>query len=292
MLPEDLLKKVRQIELGTRRKMDDMLTGGYKSHFKGQGVQFSEHRVYVPGDDIRHIDWKVSARSRDPLVKKYDEERELNVFLIVDVSRSEQFGTVTKTKEEIAAEVAAMLAYAANISGDKVGALLFAGEVERIIPPKKGRSHLMRIVTQVLSHRAATNGTRLDLALDSALRIMKHSGVVFIISDFITEGYESALRRLAKKHDVVAVQVEDARETEIPEVGSIFFLDPETGEEGLVNTSSYRFKTWFKKYLKERDERLKSLFVKSGVDRLQLSTRDDYADAVVKFFRARSRRRK
>src|SRR3954467_6012417 len=165
MLPDELIRKVRRIEITTRKMVDDVMSGSYRSSFKGQGVQFSEHRVYLPGDDIRHIDWKVSARSREPLIKKYEEERELTVFLVVDVSGSENFGSFKKLKSEMAAEIAGMLAYAAIHTGDKVGVLLFAGQVEKIIPPKKGKQHILRVIRDILTFRSKTRGTDLKGAL-------------------------------------------------------------------------------------------------------------------------------
>lgn len=292
MLPEELLKKVRLIEIGTRRVIDDVLSGNYRSHFKGQGLQFSDHRQYVAGDDVRHIDWKASARTKEPLVKKYEEERELNVFLVIDLSNSGHFGSKTKLKSEAIAEIAAMLASAANLTGDKIGALIFAGEVEKIIPPKKGRGHVLRIVRDILTHESRSPGTNLGQALETASRIMKHAGVVFILSDFLAQDYSNPLKRLARKHDVVAVRVNDGREWDVPEMGSLFIVDPETGEEGLVDTRSYRFRTWLAGFRKKNTEELLSLFRSSRVEELKIETREDYPEAVVRFFRARSSKRK
>jgi uncharacterized protein (DUF58 family) len=292
MLPEELLKKVRLIEITTKKRVDDLMSGGYRSHFKGHGVQFSEHRLYVPGDDVRHIDWKVSARSRDPLIKKYEEERELTVLLVVDVSGSKAFGSSTKLKSEIAAEVGGMLAYAAIHTGDKVGVILFAGGVEKIIPPKKGRVHIQRIIRDLLSHKPKTKGTDLATALEAANRIMKHSGVVFLLSDFLAEGYEIPLKRLVRRHDVVALVVTDEREREIPGLGQFLFVDPETGEERLVDTGSYAFKKWLKDYLTAHKTDTETALKGGRVEQLRLVTKEDYAEAVVRFFRARARRRR
>lgn len=292
MLSEELLKKVRLIEISTRRVIDDVLSGNYRSHFKGQGLQFSDHRLYVAGDDVRHIDWKASARTREPVVKKYEEERELNVFLVIDLSASGHFGSKEKLKSEAIAEIAAMLAHAAIHTGDKIGALIFAGAVEKIIPPKKGRGHVLRIVRDILTFEPKSKGTNLSGALDTASRIMKHSGIVFILSDFIAEGYSLPLKRLARRHDTVAVRVNDGREWSVPEMGSLFIVDPESGEEGLVDTRSYRFKTWLSQYRKKSNEDLVQLFRSSGVEELKIETREDYAEAVVRFFRARSSKRK
>ncbi|MBC7690374.1 MAG: DUF58 domain-containing protein [Methylotenera sp.] len=292
MLSEELRKKIRLIEISTRKLVDDAMSGQYKSHFKGQGVQFSEHRLYVPGDDVRHIDWKVSARSRDPLVKKYEEERELTVFLVVDVSASESFGSAEKTKSEVTAETAAMLASAAIHSGDRVGVLLFGGEVEKVIPPKKGRQHILRIVKDLLTYRPRTQGTDLAGALDAAGRIMKHSGVIFLISDFMANDYEFALKRLAKRHDVVAITVADERESEIPEIGTLLMMDPETGDERLVDTSSYAFKKWFTQYRNMHEQKTRLALKGARVDELKIVTKEDYGEALVRYFRARSRKRR
>lgn len=294
-LSEDLLKKVRQIEYTTRRMINDVVSGNYRSQFKGHGMQFSEHRNYVDGDDIRHIDWKASARKvGDPLIKKYEEERELTVLLLVDVSGSQEFGSQSKLKREVAAEVAGMMAYAAVHTGDKVGMLLFADGVEKTVPPKKGKSHVLRLVRDVLSHRSPVTGTKhgTDLAgaLENALRVMKHTGVVFVISDFMAEGYASALKRLAKKHDVIAIDIADPRESEVPAVGIGLFVDAETGEEFSVDTGSFRFRKWLKESIEKRESALAETLKGSKVERLKLSTAEDYPAALVKYFRARAQR--
>lgn len=300
MLSGDLLRKVRLIEITTRKVVDDVLAGQYRSHFKGQGVQFSEHRLYVPGDDVRHINWNVSARTKEPLIKKFDEERELTVFLVVDVSGSKAFGSSQKLKSEITAEIGGMLAFAATHTGDKVGVLFFSGKVEKIIPPKKGRQHILRIIRELLTyseesakidHAPKIQGTDLKGALDAAGRIMKHSGVVFLISDFIAEGYEISLKRLAKKHDLVAISIGDEREDEVPELGQILLYDPETGQEHLVDTSSYLFKKWFKDYRTGFETDFKTTVKGSRVEVLKVLTKEDYGEAVVRFFRARSRKK-
>lgn len=292
MLSEDLLRKVHLIEINTRKVVDDVMSGQYRSHFKGHGVQFSEHRLYVAGDDVRHIDWKVSARTRDLLVKKFEEERQLNVFLVVDTSGSKHFGTHEKFKSEIAAEIGCMLAYAATHTGDRVGVLLFAGKVEKIIQPKKGRQHILRIIKDLLTFEPTTQGTDLSAALEATGRIMKHSGVIFVISDFMTEGYDIPLKKLARKHDVVAVTISDDREKNIPSVGQVLFLDPETQTERYVDTSSYSFKKWFEDYQAGFETDIQTVFKSSRVETLKIVTKEDYGDAVVQFFRARARRKK
>jgi uncharacterized protein (DUF58 family) len=290
VLSEELLRKVRLIEITTRKRVDDLMSGQYRSHFKGHGVQFSEHRLYVPGDDIRHIDWKASARSRDPLIKKYEEERELTVLLVVDVSASKYFGSSKKVKSEVAAEIAGMLAYAAVHTGDKVGVILFAGEVEHIIPPKKGRQHIQRIIRDLLVYEPVTHGTDMTHALDAASRIMKHSGVVFVLSDFIAEGYEMSLKKLARRHEVVAIAISDERELSIPEAGNFFFVNPETGEERFVDTGSYAFRKWLKEYRAAHELGTEAAMKSSRIEKLRILTKEDYGEAVVRFFRSRARR--
>lgn len=317
MLSPELLQKVHLIEIASRKVVDDVLTGQYKSHFKGQGVQFSEHRQYVPGDDIRHINWNATARAKEPLVKKFDEERELTVFLVVDVSGSAGFGSSKKLKLEVAAEVAGMLACAAIRTGDKIGALFFSGKVEKILPPKKGKQQVLRIIRELLNYsdqsgkdpyyngsmpgpgtptggvqdQGELGGTDLAGALEAAGHIMKHKGIVFVLSDLLAPSFAVPLRRMARRHDLVTLSIEDEREHTVPDVGEILFVNPETGEEAWVNTSSYRFRTWFEDLIKKTDEEHQEIFRKNQVERLRIFTKDDYAEAVVRFFRARGRKK-
>lgn len=291
MLTEDLIRKVRQIEFSVRRIVDDMMAGQYKSFFKGTGVQFSEHRQYYAGDDIRHIDWNVSARSRDLLVKKFEEERELNLLLVVDVSGSEQFGSSVRLKSEILAELAGMLAYAAVHTGDKVGALLFASEVEKIIRPKKGRGHILRLIRDMLAFQPKTRGTNLAGALEGANRILKHKGIVVILSDFQARDWQVPLRKLARRHDVIAVWIQDERESKVPRSGLLEILDPETGETSTIDIGSMAFQRWLegeaKSLTKETAENLRG----KRVDVLKLSSKEDAGEALVRFFNRRRARR-
>ncbi len=291
MLSEEVLKKIKKIEITAKKIIDDSVTGNYRSHFKGQGVQFSEHRVYMPGDDVRHIDWKVSARTRDPLVKKFEEERELTVLILVDLSGSGVFGSQEKLKNEVAAEVAGTLAYAATHTGDKVGALLFSDIVELTIPPKKGKHHVLRMIKDVMSFSPENKGTSLKIALDSANRVMKHAGVVFIISDFLDEDYEISLKRLARKHDVVAICLEDQRESSIPQSGLICLEDPETGEEAIVDTRSSAFQRWFQENRSFEKQKREDLFKRCQIDSLVIQTHDSSIDLLIKYFKSRSRKR-
>ncbi len=289
-LRDELLKKVRRSEITTRKMVDEVMSGQYRSHFKGHGMQFSEHRIYVPGDDVRHIDWKASARSKEPLVKKYEEERELNVFLVVDVSASERFGSSGRLKSEVVAEISSMLAYAAVLTGDRVGAMLFTSKVEKIIPPKKGKQHVLRIVHELLTFQPKQKGTNLAEAIDAAGRIMKHSGVVFLLSDFRAQGFEKALQRLARRHDVVAIRVGDEREAAIPVEDTYLFSDPETGQEAFIDTGSYAFKKWFAEVVKAGGPGLEDKFKKMEVQVVSVLTKEDYGEAIVRFFKKRKRR--
>lgn len=288
MLSDELLKKIKKIEINTRRMIDNSLSGKYRSHFKGHGVQFKEHRQYAVGDDIRHIDWKVSARSREPMIKKYEEERELNALLLVDLSGSESFGSDEKKKSEVLAEVSAMLSFAASQTGDNVGVILFSDRIEKTIPPRRGKQHVLRIIRDLLELKPKGKGTNITLAIDTAFRVLKHTGIVFILSDFLTdENFQHPLRRLTKKHDVVAIWINDERERQVPEHGYGAFLNPETGEEVYVDLGSYRFKKWFKEQAMSRVENIKKIFRGSRVEVVEMQNSGEYADEIVKFFRRR-----
>jgi len=288
---ETLLKKVKRIEIATKRMMDDIMTGGDKSHFKGQGVQFSEHRQYMPGDDIRHLDWKVSARSREPLVKLYEEERELNVFIIADLSASLDFGSRKNTKREALAELAAMIAYAASNTGDKVGVLLVTDRVEKIIELKKGRNHVLRIIRDLLTHPTRPGGTALRKALEETRRLTKHSGIVFVLSDFKAEGFEIPVRQLARKHDVVAIRIEDEAEIRIETTGRFPILDPETGHVFDLDTRSKVTNEGLRLSNLSFDQRTKTLFKQAGVETLSIQTREDHAERLLQFLRRRKQKR-
>ena len=286
-----LLKKVKRIEIATRRMMDDFMSGGYKSHFKGQGVQFSEHRQYSPGDDIRHMDWKVSARSREPLIKQYEEERELNVFIIADLSASVEFGSKNQAKKDIVAELGAMIAYAASSAGDKVGVLFVTDRVEKMIQLKKGKNHVLRIIHDLLSFPTKPGGTALKQAFEETRRMMKSAGIVFILSDFKADGYEIAIRQLARKHDVVAVQIEDPSEKDLIELGTFRLLDPETGKEVEVDPSKYSFQKAFAAHQKSFEQKTKQIFNLAGVEVLSVNTHEDHAERLLHFLKRRKQKR-
>ena len=288
---DSILKKVKKIEIATRRVMDDFMSGGYKSHFKGQGVQFSEHRAYSAGDDIRHIDWKVSARNKEPLIKQYEEERELNVFIIADLSASQDFGSKKQLKKELVAELGAMIAYAASTSGDKVGVILLTNQVRKTIELKKGRNHVLRIIRDLLSFPTESGGTGLKQALEEATRVLKHSGIVFILSDFEAEGYETPLRQLAKKNDVVAVKIKDPSETDFKNLGHLTLYDPETRRQIEVDPSSYAFQKTLKETRDAFEQKTKQIFNLAGVEVLPVNTHEDYAESLVQFLKRRKQKR-
>jgi len=290
MLPEELIQKVKKIEIKTRKMVNDVLTGEYRSQFKGQGIQFSEHRVYSPGDDVRHIDWKASARSKEPLLKQFIEEREVSVLLVVDVSGSSFFGSSEKLKSEVIAEIAGMLAYAATHTGDKVGAILFAGGIEKMIPLKKGRHHVLRIIRDLLEFRPKTKGTHLSEALDSAGRLLKHSSVVFVLSDFVADDFDVPIKRLSRKHDVIAIKIVDQKEESATGHGLFLVVDPETNEKFYLNTDSYDFKNWMKSFKDDYQKTSYKTLKESKVELLEIKTQEDYGEAVVRYFHKRNKK--
>lgn len=288
--PEDILKKVRRIEISTRRIIDTMLSGQYHTRFRGQGMQFSDFREYYAGDDIRHIDWKVTARTQSAHIKKFEEERDLTVYLLVDVSGSGQFGSASKTKGEALAEVCGLLAFAAVRNNDRVGLILFSDQIEKHIPPKKGRAHAMRLVTEILFFEPKSHKTNIKLALEYYSEVVKHTGVVFLASDFYDKDYEKSLRRVGRKHDLVALRMQDKRDTEVPPIGRMEMQDNETGEIFWVNTASYAFQQQFKAERQRFEQHLNTQFLQAGVTRVDLWTNEDYFAKVVSYFKERKRR--
>lgn len=287
---EEILSRVRRIEISTRRIVDTMLSGQYHTRFKGQGMQFSDFREYYPGDDIRHIDWKVTARTQSAHIRKFEEERDLTVYLLVDMSGSREFGSGEKTKGEALAEVCALLAFAAVQNNDRVGLILFTDRVEKHIPPKKGRGHALRLVTEILHYKPQYQSTNIKVALEYYSEIMKHSGVVFLASDFYDKDYEKALRRVGRKHDLIALRMRDPREKMVPPIGKIEMQDAESDNVFWVDTASYSFQKQFKAEEERFEQQLVSSFSAAEVDRLDLWTNEDYFSKVVSFFRARKRR--
>lgn len=290
MTTSELLKKVRQVEIKTRGMVNQVFSGEYHSVFKGRGMEFSEVREYSYGDDIRKIDWNVTARNNKPFIKIFEEERELTVMLVVDVSRSGQFGTVTATKMEIATEICAVLAFSAIRNNDKVGLILFSDEVEKFIAPNKGKSHILRIVRELLSYQPKGTGTNISGALQYLNNVIKKRSISFVLSDFIDKDYENALRIVSKRHDVIAVTMNDPRERELPKIGLVKMKDAETGKERWVDTSDSNIRQAFTLFWKQQDERMKKAFLSTKVDRITIETHKPYLRPLVDFFKMRESR--
>jgi len=296
MLNKDLLKQVKQIEIRTRGLVNEVFSGEYHSVFKGRGMEFSEVREYQIGDDIRTIDWNVTARFGHPYVKIFEEERELTVMLLVDMSGSLMFGTSDKTKQQIAAELSAILAFSALKNNDKVGLILFTDKVDKFIPPKKGKTHALRIIREVLSIDLPENteSTRKQTNLREALEYFNHAikkrAIAFVISDFLDFGYEKILRIVGKKHDLIGIIIKDKREIELADFGLIKFVDAETGEYRYIDTNDKDFKINFNETLKRIEEYRESIFVNSRLDSIEIQTGKSYVKPLVEFFRKRERR--
>jgi uncharacterized protein (DUF58 family) len=295
-----IMSSMRQLEIRTRRMVNDSLAGAYHSVFKGRGMDFDEVREYTPGDEVRTIDWNVTARAGRPFVKKFTEERELTIFLLVDISASGNFGSGVASKRDLAAELASVLAFSAIRNSDKVGLLLYTDRVERYLPPKKGRRHVLRVVRDILYHAPEATGTDTVKALDVANRLLHRRAIVFLISDFETTANPTvvraelrrAMRRTNRRHDLVAVHVEDPREKELPDVGIIALEDAESGEVIELDTASRAVRKRFKELSAERCHRLVSDFRSEGIDTLQLQTDAPYMPALQRFFKTRERRRR
>ena len=290
MIPKEVFKQVRRIEIQTTRLVNDLFGGEYKSVFKGQGIEFADVRGYVPGDDIRSIDWNVTARSQHPFVKKFVEERELTVFFLVDISGSQFFGTQGRFKSEIAAEITALLAFSAVRNKDKVGLVIATDEVEKFIPVKKGKTHVLRVVREILYFQPKHRGTRLEVAIDYINRMLTRTSVVFLISDFMDEGFERSLRLASKRHDLIAIHLLDPRERSLPPAGLVEGEDPETGERALADLSHPGFRRDYEARARKRDENLDRLFKNLGVDRVVIDISQPYAEPLVRFFKAREKR--
>ena len=292
MIPKELTKKIRRIQIYTRKAVNDILAGGYESVFKGRGMEFDEVRAYQPGDDIRTIDWNVTARTGEPYVKRYVEERELTVIFLVDLSASGAFGSVDRMKNEIAAEFCALLAFSAIKNNDKVGLIVFTDCIEMFIPPKKGVSHVLRLIRELLYFSPRKTRTDINGALDYMGRVIRKRGVVFLVSDFLAADFAKSMRVLARRHDMIAVSVTDPRETSLPNVGLIELEDAETGESILVDTGNARIRELYANLGQERSARLTQLFGRMSVDYIGLHTDQDYVRDLVRFFKTREQRRR
>jgi len=315
MIPREILKKIRQIEIRTNRIVTETLAGQYHSVFKGQGMNFDEVREYQPGDDVRSIDWNVTARMNHPFIKKFVEERELTVMLVVDVSGSGLFGSRDQSKRELTAEIASVLAFSAIRNNDKVGLILFSDEVEKFIPPRKGRSHVLRVIREVLFFEPQRRGTDLNKALEFLMNVTRHRAVVVVISDFIGSPVEAKsersrklrpqltlleslvqasstmLKQANRRHDVVAVQITDRFELELPALGRLVLRDAETGEVVEIHTSDARKRGAFSERQTKGREEAARLFRSAGIDSIQLRTDQPYGAALAKFFEMREKRR-
>jgi len=289
MLTKELLKQVKQIEIKTRNVVNEVFSGEYHSAFKGRGMEFAEVREYQVGDDIRSIDWNVTARSGSPFVKVFEEERELTVMLVVDMSGSLMFGSVNKTKQQIAAELAAILAFSAMKNNDKVGLILFTDRIEKFVPPKKGRSHGLRIIRDILSFQPEGNNTNIKSALEYLNHTIKRKSIAFLISDFIDDGYEKILNIVGKKHDLIGVVLSDPREKEIPKSGLIKFKDAETGILRYIDTNNNDLRNRYRHILEIQNANRKSTFIKSRLDSIEVNTNESYVKPLANFFRKREK---
>ncbi|EAQ39837.1 DUF58 domain-containing protein [Dokdonia sp. MED134] len=284
---KELLKKVRKIEIKTRRLSDHIFGGEYHSTFKGRGMTFSEVRQYQFGDDVRNIDWNVTARYSEPYIKVFEEERELTMMLVADVSGSEFFGTDKQFKNEIVTEIAATLAFSAMQNNDKIGLILFTDEIELFIPPKKGKSHVLRIIRELLEFKPSSKKTDLAQAIKYLSNVMKKKAIVFVLSDFITDGYEQTMKIAANKHDITGIRIYDQREEKIPSLGIVQMEDEETGELALINTSSKKIRTNYEVYYKERVAYFKETFKRSGAGVIDVRTDESYVKKLLGYFKRR-----
>ena len=290
MISRELVKKLKKIEIYTSRLANDQLAGSYHSVFKGRGMAFSEVRQYQPGDDVRFIDWNVSARMNDTYVKVFTEEREMTVMLLVDLSASGRFGSTDKPKIETVAEVAALLAFSAIKNNDRVGLILFTDQVERFVPPKKGRSHVMRVVTEILNAEPKSEGTDLGVALDLLGGVGRRKTVAFLISDFIAEHYEKPLKVVSAKHDLIPIQIVDPREDELPDVGLALMEDLETGDLVEIDTSSLSVRADYAREMQRQRASREHLFRRLQLDHITVSTDRDFVKPLTELFRMRQRR--
>ena len=290
MIPKKILQKVKRIEIKTRGLVNDLFGGEYHSIFKGRGMTFSEVREYNPGDDIRLIDWNVTARTGSPFVKVFEEERELTVFLVVDISASGEFGSGSQLKRDYGAEVASVLGFSAIKNNDKVGLILFSDRVEKYIIPKKGKSHVLRVIRELLYTVPKGSKTSIKVALDYLLKVAKRKCVVFLISDFLDDSYLRSLKIANKKHDLITIQLLDPAELELPDMGLLKVEDPETGETFWIDTSSQKSMKQLRKEIAIKQSNFRKEIKKSGIDLISISTDEDFVDPLMSFFKSRENR--
>lgn len=290
MLPKEIIRKVRRIEIRTKKLVNDVFSGEYHSIFKGRGMEFEEVREYQPGDDVRVIDWNVTARYGFPFVKKFKEERELTVMLLVDASSSGEFGTAQRMKGEIAAELCSVLAFSAIKNNDRVGMIIFTDRVEKYIPPKKGSSHVLRLIREVLYFKPQHLGTDINCALEFLGRVIKRRSVVFLVSDFLSSGFDKMLSIANKKHDLIAIKIADPREIELPDVGFIELEDTETGEQIVIDTKNPEVRKSFYEYALREKAKLDRGFRSMDLDHVHITTERSYVEPLMAFFRVRAKR--
>ncbi len=289
MIPKELFKKIRRIEIRTKGLVNNVFGGEYHSAFKGRGIEFSEVRPYQIGDDIRSIDWNVSARTGETYVKVFEEEREQTLMLVVDVSGSEDFGSSTKFKREIAAEICGVIAFSAVSNNDKVGLLLVSDQIELFVPPKKGRKHVLRLLRDLFAHERQSSGTDLSVALNHVLHVINRRSIVLLISDFFDEGFVKPLRVVARRHDTIAVHLIDPREKELPPMGLVDLTDAETGETVVVDTSNRRARRLFAMHAGARQAATADLFKRIKMDYVPIQTDEGYVEPLIQFFRHRNK---
>lgn len=286
---KDILQKVRRIEIKTKRLSDHIFSGEYHTSFKGKGMSFAEVRQYQYGDDIRSIDWNVTARTNEPHVKIFEEERELTMMLLVDMSKSLQFGSSDAFKNDIVSEIAATLAFSATNNNDKIGLILFSDQVELFIPPKKGKSHVLRIIRELIQFEPKSTQTNIGVALKFLSQVMKKKTIAFVISDFMDDekAYDQTLKIVAKKHDITGIKVNDIREKEMPNVGFVWMEDAESGQGMYVNTSDASVRNQYEAHFMEQDQYFKNTFARSGAGVIHLFTHDSYVKKLLAYFKAR-----
>ncbi len=287
METKDILQKVRKIEIKTRRLSDHIFSGEYHTSFKGKGMSFSEVRQYQYGDDIRAIDWNVTARYNEPFVKVFEEERELTLMLMVDISGSQDFGSTNDFKRDIVTEIAATLAFSATTNNDKIGLILFSDQIELFIPPKKGKSHILRIIRELIQFKPKSNQTNIGQALEYLSKVMKKKAIVFVLSDFMTKDYDRVLRIAAKRHDVTGIKVYDKREKELTNIGYVLMQDAETNETMYVNTSDAQVRNAYRDHYEDLENYFTSSFTKSGAGVIKTRTDESYVKKLLAYFKAR-----
>ena len=290
MIPREILKQVRRVEIATRGLVNDVFSGEYHSVFKGRGMNFAEVREYQHGDDIRAIDWNVTARTGAPFIKVFDEERELTVMLVVDVSASGDFGSHARMKGEVAVEICAVLAFSATTNNDKVGLIIFSDRIEKFVPPRKGRRHVLRVLRELLYFKPEGRGTDIAGALEYLARVVRRRAVVFVVSDFLGDGYEKALAVAGRRHDTIAIRMSDPREHQLPAVGYLELEDAETGEQVTVDVSDPAFRAAFERDVAKTRAFRERQFRKTRVDVIEITTDHPYADRLMRFFRQRAKR--